>query len=590
MQRIRTQLAVMACSALGACGGSTTSADDTAVGGRTAGSATGTRTGTGGTSNIGGTHGSNTGGHSGLGGTQSTVGASSSRTTAGTSSVSANGGTVATGGAVGVGDTSVAGGTLALGGASAAGGTPAAAGTHATGGSSSATDGSSARGGSSATGGTSSNGGTGPSTVETVDIANVWSGHPVGFALVTRNNQQFVAYYDDQRRMTVASRTLGTNTWAYKVLPSTLGWDSHNYVAMALDSTNQIHVSGNMHGVPLVYFKSTTAGDISTLATGTLVGTNESTVTYPLFFNGPTGAMVFEYRDGASGNGNTIFDTYSTSTRTWTRTLNTSLLDGSSSSMNAYPEGPVLGPDGYYHWVWVWRDTADASTNHDLSYAKTQDLVHWYKGNGTAITLPITPTTGDIVDPVPVNGGMINNNTRVGFDAQNRPMIAYHKFDNGTSGNTQLYLARLENQKWVIYQATNWTYRWAFGGTGTLVFQISIDEGPKVLSDGRLVQNYYHAQYGGNGTLVLNATTLHADQTLSPPLRPYPLSLDTPESTYKDPSTQEAMVVRWQADSGSSPDPDVQYMLRWETLPSNKDQARSNVPPATHLRLFGFHR
>ena len=256
--------------------------------------------------------------------------------------------------------------------------------------------------------------------------------------------------------------------------------------------------------------------------------------------------------------------------------------------MNAYPEGPVLGPDGYWHLVWVWRNTPDASTNHDLSYAKTQDLVHWVKGNGTAITLPITPTTGDIVDPVPVNGGMINNNTRIGFDAQNRPVIAYHKFDNGTSGNTQLYEARLENGAWVIHQATNWTYRWAFGGTGTLVFQVEIDEGPKVLPDGRLIQNYYHSQYGGQGTLVLNPTTLHADQTLTPPLRPYPLALDTPESTYKDPPTQQGMVVRWQEDSGAGPDPTIKYMLRWETLPSNNDQARTNIPPATKLRLYGF--
>jgi hypothetical protein len=424
--------------------------------------------------------------------------------------------------------------------------------------------------------------------VESLDIANVWSGQPVFFALVTRNTRQFVAYYDDQRRMTVASRTLGGSNWTYKVLPSTLGWDSHNYVAMALDAANQIHVSGNMHGVPLVYFRSNTAEEIGTLATGSMVGSNESAVTYPVFFNGPSGDLVFEYRDGSSGNGNTIFNTYSSTAGKWTRTLNSALLDGTGSNMNAYPEGPVLGPDGYYHLVWVWRDSPDAATNHDLSYAKTQDLVHWFKASGSAITLPVTPNTGDIVDAVPINGGLINNNTRVGFDSQNRPVIAYHKFDNGTSGNTQLYEARFENGAWVSRRATNWSYRWAFGGTGSLVFQIEITEGPRVLSDGRLIQNFYHAQYGGQGTLVLDPTTLRAEQTLNPPLRPYPLALDTPEVTYKDPATSQGMVVRWQADSGSSPDASIAYMLRWETLPSNNDKERTNVPPATKLRIYGF--
>jgi hypothetical protein len=356
---------------------------------------------------------------------------------------------------------------------------------------------------------------------------------------------------------------------------------------MALDSTDQIHVSGNMHGVPLVYFRTTAALDVSSLATlNAMVGTNEAQVTYPVFFNGPSGNLVFEYRDGASGNGNTIFNTYSTGTKTWTRTLNSALLNGSSVSMNAYPEGPVLGPDGYWHLVWVWRNTADASTNHDLSYAKTPDLVHWFKADGTALTLPITPSTGDIVDPVPISGGMINNNTRIGFDAQNRPIIAYHKFDG--NGYTQLYEARLENNVWVRYCATNWTYRWAFGGTGTLVFQVVIDEGPKLLPDGTLIQNYYHAQYGGQGTLVLNPTTLKADKVMTPPLRPYSLALNSVESTYKDPVSQQAMVVNWAEDSGSGPDSSVKYMLRWETLPSNKDVARTNIPPATKLRLYGF--
>jgi hypothetical protein len=489
------------------------------------------------------------------------------------------GGSNSTGGLNPVGGSKALGGTNANGGAPVTGGSTGSAGTKATGGNYSS--------GGVSTGGSSANG-TSPSVVETLDVANVWSGQPVFFALVTRSDQQFAAYYDDQRRMTVASRTLGSSTWTYKVLSSTLGWDSHNYVAMALDSSNRIHVSGNMHAVPLVYFRSSAASDVSTLATSTMVGANESSVTYPVFFNGPTGNLVFEYRDGSSGNGNTIFNGYSTTTSTWTRTLNSALLDGTSSSMNAYPEGPELGPDGYFHLVWVWRNTSDASTNHDLSYAKSQDLVHWFKADGTAITLPITPATGDIVDPVPVSGGMINNNTRVGFDSQGQPIIAYHKFDNGTSGNTQLYEARFENGAWVSHRATSWTYRWAFGGTGTLVFQIEITEGPKVLADGRLIQNFYHSQYGGQGTLVLNPTSLQAEQTLNPPLRPYPLALNTPESTYKDPVNSDAMVVRWQEDSGSGPDAGIKYMLRWETLPSNADQARTNTPPATKLRLYGF--
>ncbi len=70
---------------------------------------------------------------------------------------------------------------------------------------------------------------------ETIDLEPVWSAHPVGFCLLTRPPHQFVAYYDAQRRMTVAQRRLGETSWRFTKLESTLGWDSHNYVTMALD-------------------------------------------------------------------------------------------------------------------------------------------------------------------------------------------------------------------------------------------------------------------------------------------------------------------------------------------------------------------
>jgi hypothetical protein len=413
---------------------------------------------------------------------------------------------------------------------------------------------------------------------ETVDIEDVWSGHPVNFALVTHQDRQFAAYYDANRNMTVASRALGSTTWTFKRLPSVLGWDSHNHVAMALDTENQIHVSGNMHNVPLVYFRSASALDISSLARVTsMVGTNEQSVTYPEFFHGPSQNLIFIYRDGGSGNGNHIFNSHASGT--WSRLLGTPITDG-EGDRNAYPVGPIQGPDGWFHLVWVWRDSPDASTNHDISYVRSQNLMNWVAGNDSAVTLPIRLSTPNvIVDRVPVNGGMINNNTKIGFDAQGRPVVAYHKFESA-NGPTQIYNARFENGAWVVHETTDWTYRWSFGGQGTLVFAIELD-GVRVRSDGALVQDYYHAQHGGRGTLRLDPTTLRAVETLAPET-PYPRSLDTPESV------TAGMIVRWAKDVGTGSDPAVRYLLRWETLASNMDMPQSAVPPPTRLRVYGF--
>ena len=417
-----------------------------------------------------------------------------------------------------------------------------------------------------------------PGSIATaLDITDVWSGDPVGFALVTQGNQQFAAFYDAQQSMTIAARTLPGTTWTLARLPTSVGWDSHNYIAMAIDSGGFIHVSGNMHAVPLIYFRTTRPLDITSFAATPMTGTNETSCTYPQFIHGPSGDFVYAYRDGISGNGNYIFNVYDVPTKTWRRLINTPLTDG-EGLRNAYPVGPSLGPDGWWHLVYVWRDTPDAATNHDLSYAKSRDLINWQSGTGQPLTLPITLATSDIVDHVPPMGGMINNNTKVGFDSQNRPVVAYHKFD--TAGFTQLYNARVEGGRWVTHQTSNWNYRWNFGGGGTLIFQIQLD-GVKVEPDGSLVQVWYHMQYGGWNAFRLDETTLVSVATIGRTL-PYPIALDTVEST------TPGMGVRWASDTGSGLDPGIIYMLRWETLPENMDLPRATIPPATRLRLYGL--
>src|SRR5215831_2198041 len=177
---------------------------------------------------------------------------------------------------------------------------------------------------------------------------------------------------------------------------------------------------------------------------------------------------------------------------------------------------------------------------------------------------------------------MINNNTKIGFDAGKQPILAYHKYD--AAGNTQLYNARFENGHWVPHQTSMWNYRWVFGGQGTLVFQIEIDE-VKLQPDGTLTQGWYHAQEGGFGAFRLDPVTLASVAQIPPPL-PYPTSLEAVQSP------TAGMVVRWASDTGAGPDPGVLYMLRWETLPSHQDQPlpAAQIPPPTRLRLYGVRQ
>jgi BNR repeat-containing family member len=415
---------------------------------------------------------------------------------------------------------------------------------------------------------------------DSAQVAMVWSGHPVDFSLLEKNDTLYAAYYaaEPDRQMTVARR-LPSGTWVLQGLDNAVGWDSHNYITMQLDSRNRLHVSGNMHNNPLVYYRATVSGDIQSLTrVRSMVGTLENSVTYPVFIRGTEEALHFMYRDGGSGNGNQIVNAWNPTAQTWSRLISDPLFDGEgvrSAYLGSPAAGPVAGPDGFYHLFWFWRSTPDAATTHRVSYMRSRNLTQWQTAAGANLTLPLRfGTAGVIVDPIPERAGLINRG-QIGFDAQGRPIITYHKFDASAQAYTQLYNARLENGAWKVYQSTDWTYRWNFGGLGSLVLEIEF--GPVTLNpDGSLTQWYRHARYG-SGVLVLNPTTLHADS-----IRPdshWPVSLE--------PARRSGMQVNW-LETRSSVDPTVVHALRWETMPANQDLPRNPIPAPTPLQWFRF--
>jgi|GEM_PF-460161 len=415
-----------------------------------------------------------------------------------------------------------------------------------------------------------------PKTGQAIDIDFVWGGHPVEFDLCTYSNYQFVAFFDSNRWLTVAQRNLQNTNWNLVKLPSQLGWDSHNYVALELDPEGYIHVSGNMHNVPLIYFKSTNAFDINSFVQiKEMIGKNEKSCTQPQFIRNGN-KFIFTYRDGGSGNGKRIYNIYNIKNKKWKRFLNTPLLSG-EGKRNAYHYGPIKGPNGYFHLTWVWRDNPDCSSNHDLSYARSKDLLNWETSSGKKLELPITFKTAEIVDPVAVGQGLFNANITISFDDRKRPIITYHKFDD--EGNTQLYQARFEKNIWKIYKTTNWKYRWDFGGRGCIVEKIKFKPMWKT-SNNNMVLWFRHVLYGKRLWLI-NNKTLKPVAELVEPLRPRNL-----EKVFSDFS---GMKVQWKIGHGKQPNSRSKFWLRWETLDYNQDKQRNEaLPNPSMLKLYNL--
>jgi hypothetical protein len=439
-----------------------------------------------------------------------------------------------------------------------------------------------------------------PTIEERIVVDRIWSAVRVGFCLLTHDDRQYVACYNADRRMVVAMRLLAEDQFGRFVLPSRSadpprgrgesstiqGWDSHNYITMAVDRTGHIHLAGNMHANALTYFRTTTPGDITTLTQiDAMVGTEESRCTYPVFMQGPGGELIFHFRDGYSGSGQEIYNVYDADQQQWRRMLAQPLLSG-QGQRNAYQRGPVRGPDGWYHMIWMWRDTPDVATNHDLSYARSRDLLQWETAAGEPLPLPITiESPGTIIDPVPVNGGLHNSAHRLGFDRQHRVVVTYYKHDD--HGDTQAYAARFDDDGWRVRQVSDWKGQHIFrgGGSGPSTFGTSIALGAVTLhGEDQLALSFSHWK-AGRGLLIIDEATLEplgvAPASAQPQL--YPAALTQVTSDFP------GMRVNWSEDKGRAAGHAGRYVLRWETLGTNRDRPREGpLPENSELVLYRF--
>jgi hypothetical protein len=403
-------------------------------------------------------------------------------------------------------------------------------------------------------------------TVKATPVDRVWSGHPVGFDLLTTEKYQYVGYYNQKREMIIARRTAGGEQWQRTTLPSVVGWDSHNYITLTTDSEGFLHVSGNMHGVPLIYFRSKKPWEIDDFEQLPMTGQNEQRVTYPVFFKDQEGRLYFQYRNGGSGDGVTYWNRYDVSTKKWEPLFPTSIFDGKKEA-NAYMTNPALGPDGYFYIVWMWRLSPIANTNHNLSCMRSRDLKHWENMKGESVTLPVK-WSDDLttVDPVAPWNGLINMGFNISWDRDHTPYITYHKYDRQRI--SQVYISRWDSgdvSTWNTYQISDWkSFKWSLNKAGSLANSLSISTISQP-SDSEIAVNFSHEQHG-KGRWLLDKATLKIKQELPAPEDKSLRNLPPLE-------IRERMGVRHKMDNTGK------YVMRWQTLPTNQDRAHAGPLP-----------
>jgi BNR repeat-containing family member len=259
-------------------------------------------------------------------------------------------------------------------------------------------------------------------------VGMAWSSNTVNTVVFRKNslcsdgNLQYIAFYDKEGFVILGKRKINSRKWDFRIT-NLYGniYDSHNSISIMTDGEGYLHIAWNHHGNQLHYTRSKNPGSLDLLPEMQMTGLLETSVSYPEFFSLPGGDLLFLYRDGRSGKGNLVINRYDLAKKNW-RLLHSNLISG-EGQRNAYWQ-TVVDHKGSIHLSWVWRETPDVSTNHDLCYARSDDGGKtWKKSTGESYDLPITQSTAEYICRIPMNSGLINQTSMCVTD-DGMPMIA----------------------------------------------------------------------------------------------------------------------------------------------------------------------
>jgi hypothetical protein len=289
-------------------------------------------------------------------------------------------------------------------------------------------------------------------------------------ALTTFKQTQYAAYYDDEQYVVIAKRNIKNTKW--EVLRTQYkgdATDAHKSISIMVDGNGYLHLAWGQHNNNINYAKALKAGSLAMGDKMKMLGTKENKVSYPEFYKLATGDLLFFYRDGGSGNGNLMINRYNTATKTWVR-VQDNLIDG-QGKRNAYVQTTV-DVNGIIHVSWVWRESPDVASNHDLCYAKSIDGgLTWQKSTGEKYQLPINATNAEYALKIPQNSELINQ-TSMFADENGNPFIATYWREKGETV-PQYHIVYLTGGLWKVSNLNFRKTPFTLSGGGTKKIPIS---------------------------------------------------------------------------------------------------------------------
>lgn len=320
--------------------------------------------------------------------------------------------------------------------------------------------------------------GTGIADAQTIStVAEGWAGNSVNAVIFRKNSiaswqgYQFIAFYDQEKNVVLGKRKLGSAVWdTRKTQYQGDATDAHRSISLIVDGAGYLHLSWNHHGNALNYVKSLAPASLELGEKTAMTGRKEDNVTYPEFYTLAGGDLLFLYRDGSSGNGNLMINRYELKTGRWIQ-VQDGLIDG-EGKRNAYWQ-MATDARGVIHLSWVWRESPDVASNHDMCYARSADGGKtWEKSDGEKYRLPITLATAEYACHIPQQSELINQ-TSMFADKEGRPFIATYWREAGQDVPQYHVIYKATAEGWKTVNLGFRKTAFSLSGTGTKSIPIS---------------------------------------------------------------------------------------------------------------------
>lgn len=288
----------------------------------------------------------------------------------------------------------------------------------------------------------------------------------------------------------IARRRHGTDSWEKQICNAYGSGDTddeHNHCIVAVDGSGYVWLIGGTHVTPMRAARGATPGDMNVqpvsipLVAGS---TLEAEVTYQQLIGLPNGDFLMTFRDGESGDGNTILIRLNHAAQTWS-TVHGPLIDGEAAFVSFYIYEMYLDDNNGLHLAFNCRDSSDAGTAHDVFYAFSPDYgTTWYQDPLATVpqTVPITLANANRVVQRDAGTGSVDLGC-VFADDTGRPFICTF-WDHSTVGtphtatdsphDTDYFIIAWNGSGWDTHQMGelgNTIYHYPnFGGGGPIMW------------------------------------------------------------------------------------------------------------------------